>query len=251
MTIQNIESATRRYIKNQGHFHVLEYINNRGITPDKAMNEYFMSKMGIRRRQLIIDLEGNNTAIIQAGAMMWTIGNIESTSGIKGVGDFVSKLFNSAVTKESVTKPEYKGKGTLALEPTYRHIILTDVEKWNGGLVISDGMFYASDGTVSQGLAMRRNISSAVSGGEGLINLNLGGKGIVALESEYPEEELVEFVLNNEELKIDGNYAICWSNSLQFTVEKSTKSILGSITSGEGLVNVYRGTGRVLMAPML
>lgn len=251
MGIQNIESANRRYTKNLGHFHVLEYLNNRGITQEKAMNEYYMSKMGVHRRQLIIDLEGNNTAMIQAGAMMWTIGHIESTSGIKGVGDFVSKLFNSAVTKESIAKPEYKGKGTLALEPTYRHIILTDVAKWDRGLVISDGMFYACDGSVTMGLAMRKNLSSAISGGEGLINLNLGGTGIVALESSYPEEELIEFVLNNDELKIDGNYAICWSNSLQFTVEKSTKSILGSLASGEGLVNVYRGTGRVLMAPML
>ena len=45
--------------------------------------------------------------------------------------------------------------------------------------------------------------------------------------------------------------AIAWSKSLQFTVEKSTKSLLGSLVSGEGLVNVYRGTGKVLMAPTL
>ena len=43
--------------------------------------------------------------------------------------------------------------------------------------------------------------------------------------------------------------AIAWSRSLQFTVEKSTKTLLGSLASGEGLVNVYRGTGKILMAP--
>ena len=42
--------------------------------------------------------------------------------------------------------------------------------------------------------------------------------------------------------------AIAWSASLQFTVEMSSKSILGSAVSGEGLVNVYRGTGKILVA---
>ena len=45
--------------------------------------------------------------------------------------------------------------------------------------------------------------------------------------------------------------AIAWSGSLNFTVEKSTKSLLGSAVSGEGFVNVFRGTGTVLMAPTI
>ena len=31
---------------------------------------------------------------------------------------------------------------------------------------------------------------------------------------------------------------------------KTTKTLVGSAVSGEGLVNVYRGTGRVLMCPV-
>ena len=40
------------------------------------------------------------------------------------------------------------------------------------------------------------------------------------------------------------------SGSLDFTVERSGKSLIGSAASGEGLVNVYRGTGKVLLAPV-
>ena len=76
------------------------------------------------------------------------------------------------------------------------------------------------------------------------------GQGIAALESNVPEEELVCVDLNNDEIRIDGDMAVCWSSNLQFTVEKSTKSLVGSAVSGEGLVNVYRGTGRVLMSPV-
>ena len=63
-------------------------------------------------------------------------------------------------------------------------------------------------------------------------------------------EELIEINLENDVMKIDGNMAIAWSGSLEFTVEKSGKSLLGSAVSGEGLVNVYRGTGKIWMAPV-
>ena len=41
-----------------------------------------------------------------------------------------------------------------------------------------------------------------------------------------------------------------WASNLEFTVERSTKTLVGSTVSGEGLVNVDRGTGRVLMCPV-
>ena len=60
----------------------------------------------------------------------------------------------------------------------------------------------------------------------------------------------MEVELNNDVLKVDGNFAIAWSGTLDFTVERSGKSLIGSAASGEGLVNVYRGTGKVLLAPV-
>ena len=56
--------------------------------------------------------------------------------------------------------------------------------------------------------------------------------------------------IENDVLKVDGNNVIAWSGSLEFTVERSGKSLIGSAASGEGLVNVYRGTGKVLLAPV-
>ena len=76
------------------------------------------------------------------------------------------------------------------------------------------------------------------------------GSGVVVLECHCPREELIEVVLQNDVLKVDGNFAIAWSGSLDFTVERSGKSLIGSAASGEGLVNVYRGTGKVWLAPV-
>jgi uncharacterized protein (AIM24 family) len=88
-----------------------------------------------------------------------------------------------------------------------------------------------------------------VLGGEGLFNLSLTGQGIAVLESPVPQQELIQFNLQDDEVKIDGNMAIAWSGSLEFTTETATKGLINSAISKEGLVNVYRGTGSVLMAP--
>ncbi|WP_233191786.1 MULTISPECIES: AIM24 family protein [unclassified Sporosarcina] len=148
-------------------------------------------------------------------------------------------------------KPEYTGTGTLVLEPTFKHILLLDVDEWDQSLVIEDGLFLACDSGLKHKAVMRSNLSSAALGGEGLFNLGLTGQGTIALESSVSREELIEIELENDELKIDGNMAIAWSGGLEFTVERSGKTLMGSAASGEGLVNVYRGTGKVLMAPFL
>ena len=251
MRIENLQNENRKYAKSIGNFHVLEYVQDASVSPMNAMNEYFMSKMNGRRRQVVIDIDKDHSAVIQAGAMQWMGGNVRATSGIKGIGDFLGKAIKGAVTKETTVKPEYVGEGCLVLEPTYKYIILADVGKWGSdGMTIEDGMFLACDANVKSNVVARKNLSSAVLGGEGLFNLSLQGNGVAALESNVPENELIEVILENDELKIDGNLAVCWSSNLEFTVERSTKTLVGSAVSGEGLVNVYRGTGRVLMCPV-
>ena len=251
MRIENLQNENRKYAKSIGNFHVLEYVQDASVSPMNAMNEYFMSKMNVRRRQVVIDIDKDHSAIIQAGAMQWMGGNVRATSGIKGIGDFLGKAIKGAVTKETTVKPEYVGEGCLVLEPTYKYIILADIGKWgSAGMTIEDGMFLACDANVKSKVVARKNLSSAVLGSEGLFNLSLQGNGVAALESNVPEDELIEVILENDELKIDGNLAVCWSSNLEFTVERSTKTLVGSAVSGEGLVNVYRGTGRVLMCPV-
>ena len=251
MRIENLQNENRKYAKSIENFHVLEYVQDASVSPMNAMNEYFMSKMHVRRRQVVIDIDKDHSAVIQAGAMQWMGGNVQATSGVKGIGDFLGKAFKGAVTKETTVKPEYVGEGCLVLEPTYKYIILTDIGKWGpAGMTIEDGMFLACDANVKSKVVARKNLSSAVLGSEGLFNLSLQGNGVAALESNVPEDELIEVILENDELKIDGNLAVCWSSNLEFTVERSTKTLVGSAVSGEGLVNVYRGTGRVLMCPV-
>ena len=238
-----------KILASSGPFTVIEYQRDLSVTPGDAQTAYFCSAMNVRKRQVICDLSKANITL-QAGAMQWMVGNVNATTGIKGVGDLLGKALRGSVTKESAIKPEYTGDGLLVLEPTYKHILLLDLLEWNGSIVLDDGLFLACDANLKHKAVMRSNLSSAVAGNEGLFNLGLVGQGVICLESECPREELIEVTLQNDVLKIDGNLAVAWSGSLDFTVERSGKTLVGSAASGEGLVNVYRGTGKVLMAPV-
>lgn len=239
-----------KIIDQLGPFQVLEYQRDLSVMPGDAMLAYYCNEMNVRKRQVVCDLSKTNITL-QAGAMQWTIGDVKATTGVKGVGDFFSKSLRGSVTGESAIKPEYTGNGILVLEPTYKHILLIDTADWGGNVVLDDGLFLACDSNLKHKAVMRSNLSSAALGNEGLFNLGIQGNGILCLESRCPKEELVEVELHNDVLKVDGNFAIAWSGSLDFTVERSGKSLIGSAASGEGLVNVYRGTGKVLLAPVI
>ncbi len=249
-TIKNFfDNDDVNLVDEKGAFKIVEYKRDLSVNHSNAATEYFASKMNIHRRQVVCDLSTSNVTV-QAGAMQWTIGDVSATTGIKGVGDFFKKSVKGSVTGESTIKPEYVGSGTLVLEPTYNHILLENLAEWNGGMVIDDGLFLACHSSIAQKAVMRSNVSSAAMGGEGLFNLGLSGEGIVALESSCPRDELMVIHLDNDVLKVDGNMVIAWSSTLNFTVERSGKSLIGSAASGEGLVNVYKGTGKILMAPV-
>ena len=236
-----------------GAFSVYEYKCDVSNRPDTAMKEYFMSKMNVRRRQLFCDLSASSVRL-QAGAMQWMAGDVSSETGLgsgaSAVKGFLKGAVKGLVTGESAVKPLYSGKGHVMLEPTYEYILLEDVSTWGpAGIVVEDGMFLACESSVEEKVVAQKDISAILAGGEGIFNLSLKGSGVAAFESYVPREDIIEFELKDDVLKIDGSMAFAWSGSLEFTVEKSSKSLIGSIVNKEGLLNVYRGTGKVWMAP--
>ena len=238
-----------KIISKLGAFQVIEYQRDLSVTPGSAITAYYSAQMNVRKRQLVCDLSKAHVTV-QAGAMQWMLGNVNATTGVRGVGDLLGKAVRGKATGESAIKPEYTGDGILVLEPTYRYLILMDAAEWGGGVVLDDGLFLACENTVQLKVQARSSFSSAVAGGEGLFNTMATGSGVLALECACPKEELIEIELQNDMVKIDGNMAIAWSSGLQFTTERSGKTLIGSAASGEGLVNVYRGTGKIWMMPV-
>ena len=250
--VNNWTNENRKVIAERGNFRVIEHQSDLSVNKITAVSEYFASQMNVKCRQVEITLNGNNSARTQAGAMQMLVGSVEIGTGVKSAKGFFGSMVKAAATNETAVKPEYTGNGQVILEPTYKHIILQEVSDWGpGGLVIEDGMFLASEGTVEHSVvSIAHDLGTALMSNEGWYNLCFKGSGVVALESYVPVEELVEYELQNDVLKIDGNMAVCWSGSLKFSIEKSTKGILGSLATGEGLVNVFRGTGKVWVSPV-
>lgn len=238
-----------KVLDSKGAFTILEYQRDLSVTLSTAATAYFANAMNVKKRQIMCDVS-KSPVTVQAGAMQWTAGDVNAVTGVKGVGDFFGKLARAAVSNESAIKPEYHGTGTLVLEPTYKYPVLVDVASFGGSIVLDDGLFLACESSLKQSVVARSNLSSAVLGNEGLFNLFLEGNGIACIESDCPVEELIEIELQDDVVKIDGNMAIAWTKGLQFTVERSGKTLIGSAASGEGLVNVYKGTGKILLSPV-
>lgn len=253
VTYKNIkENPNLELIASSGCFSVFEHRQDMSSEASFAQLQYFMHQMNIRKRQVLAELDGNAIKM-QAGAMQWIAGNISSETGLgsgaKAVGNFVKGFIKGAVSGESAVKPVYAGTGAVMLEPTYKYILFENPADWGrDGIVLQDSLFLACDAHLQEKMVSRKNISSLFAG-EGLFNLSILGEGTLVLESPVPREELFEFELNDGILKIDGNMAIAWSGSLELTVERSSSSLVGSLVNKEGLVNVYRGTGKVIMSP--
>ena len=62
--------------------------------------------------------------------------------------------------------------------------------------------------------------------------------------------KLQNIQLNGETLSVDGSFAVARQASLDFSVQRASKSLIGSMTSGEGFLNTFRGHGTVLLAPV-
>ena len=211
-----------------------------------ARTLYYAKQVGMHLKQVKIELK-NGDAVLESGALHFMKGNISADAKAGGLGGLAKKLASSVLTNETTFRPQYHGVGEIYLEPSFGHFAIIQL---NGEEVITEkGMFYASDAGVEVGIAMQKNVSSALFGGEGFFQTKLTGKGWCVLVSPVPSSEIVRYQLNNEKLSVDGNFVLLRKGNIDFRVEKSSKSVLGSLRSGEGLLQTFSGTGEVWLAP--
>ncbi len=242
------ETGDRKIVQKKGCFSVLEYSHDVSVSMNTAISSYYASKVGVRKRHVIAELDGN-AVILQSGLMQWFAGDIDVQVTAKGKTDMLKKMVGSRVTGEASVKPKFSGSGIVVLEPTYKYVLLEDISDWGGALIMDDSLFLACEDSLDMNVSSRSSLSSSVMSGEGQFSTSLSGNGVAAIRCPVPREELIVIELENDALRIDGNFAIAWTPGLQFSVERTVGNIVNSTASGEGTVNVFRGTGKVLMAP--
>lgn len=93
-----------------GPFSVIEYVRDLSVMPSSATVAYFSSQMNVRKRQVVCDLS-KASVTIQAGAMQWMLGNVNATTGIKGVGDLFGKRCAARLPENQQLSRNIRGTG--------------------------------------------------------------------------------------------------------------------------------------------
>jgi uncharacterized protein (AIM24 family) len=202
-------------------------------------NFEIVEQEGVRMVKIILQ---NETVRTESGALYYMRGPITMESK----GPSVGGLLKAIATGESIFRPTYTGTGELFLEPTFGgyHLLEVDGKTW----IAESGAYWASESQVEVE-AFREKALTAFKSGEGFLDFQtkLSGQGKAVLQAQGPVEVIQ---LNQDKLVVDGKYVLAREASINYSVQRATKSLLGSVTSGEGLVRTYEGTGTVVMSPM-
>jgi uncharacterized protein (AIM24 family) len=196
------------------------------------------------RKHVRVSLE-NTSVLLEPGALHFSKGHVEmKIDGVEGgsVGGFLKKAASGLASGESMVKPRFTGTGEVFLEP--RTDFLYFISLNNETLVCDRGIFVACDGTLTVDGQVNR---SAIRSGEGLVQPRMKGTGVAMISSPVPKEKILVMEVKEETLKVDGAFVMAYWGNLEFSVEKSSKGLFSSAASGEGYVNVYKGTGTVWM----
>lgn len=210
--------------------------------PQQARAVPSLLNFSVEEKQMLkmVKVEMQNAMFrCESGAMYYMQGNLQIESKMPSAGG----LLKSMVTKETAFKPTISGTGTVYLEPSFGEF--TVMELHNETWILDKGAYYASEMGIEVGLWTNKAISGFFSG-EGFFQTQVSGTGKVIVVSNGPLEEIN---LVNDRLVVDGSFAVARTAGIEFTVNKATKGLFSSWTSGEGLVNTFTGTGKVLIAP--
>jgi uncharacterized protein (AIM24 family) len=226
-------------------FRILQQKELKGSSDVRSAEQlFFLQSAGMRLKQVQITLN-NGRIRNEPGALYFMKGNLEMKSSTGG--GIMRGLTRKVLSGESFFVNEIHGSGEVFLEPTFGHFLLVDID--DDEVIVDKSMFYAGSGTLDISAAAQRNLSSAALGGEGLFQTRIKGSGVAVLFSPVPMSELQIIELNGDTLSVDGNFALLRTGNIEFSVQKSSKSWLSTSVSGEGLLQTFKGTGQVWLAP--
>ena len=231
-------------------FELLEYDALAGTEPVSIAHQLFtLNRAGVRLRQLRVRLS-SDAVRTEPGALQFLKGQIEmesNTGAGSGLGGLMKGALAAARTGETLFKPLYRGSGELYLEPSFGHYWMMQME--GETLYADQGLFFCCEDSVKVEAHKVESFSARMAGGEGRYQTKVSGTGMVVFRIPVPRGEIVELTLSDETLQVDGSFALLRTGEVHFSVERASNSLAGAVTSGEGLLQTFRGSGRVWIAP--
>lgn len=110
-----------------------------------------------------------------------------------------------------------------------------------GGTLIVQGSSWLASSTTIEVDATWQGLGKALFSGEGMFWVKCSGSGDLLMSSFgviYPVDVDGEYV-------VDSGHIVAFEDTLQFQLTKASKSLVGSILGGEGLVCRFSGQGKL------
>lgn len=205
---------------------------------------------------LEIELDPGESAVAEAGAMVWKDASISMTTvfgdGSGGAdGGFMGKLLGAGkrlVTGESLFTTVFthqgSGKARVAFAaPTPGAILPLKLDQYGGTLICQKDAFLAAAKGVSMGIYFQKKIMTGLFGGEGFIMQRLDGDGWVFTQmgGTVVERELAA----GEELHVDTGCLAAMTSTVDFDLV-AAGGVKSMIFGGEGAFFArLRGPGHV------
>lgn len=229
---------------NDSTFQILEYENLSGVSSvEGTISINRLQECGVTLKQIRVILD-NSAVKLQSGVLNFMKGNVSIKSNIETSPKFTRMIFKSNNVDESMIKPILKGSGEIFLEPSIEYFTLLELE--DDEIVIDDSIFYACEEEV-QIYKVTKKIYTEVE--EEVLQLKLKGNGIVILKIPVPEDEILRCKLYKEKLTVNGDLVVLRSGKVNFSVEKSGNTLIGSTIGDEEEIGIYSGIGEVWLSP--
>ena len=203
-----------------------------------------------------IELDPGESAVAEAGAMVWKDSSVEMTTvfgdGSGGEGSsFMGKLLGAGkrvVTGESLFTTVFthhgQGKARVAFSaPIPGAILPIKLDQVGGTMICQKDSFLAAAKGVSIGIHFQQKVMTGLFGGEGFIMQKLEGDGwiFVQMGGTVVERELAA----GEELHVDTGCLAAYTPGVDFDLIRAG-SIKSMIVGGEGVFFArLRGPGKV------
>ncbi|GEL14846.1 TIGR00266 family protein [Pediococcus cellicola] len=197
----------------------------------------------------VLHLNAGDSVQIESGSMIYHNEKVNleghmNTNGKKGFGGLMSAIGRKMTSGEGffiTTASSSEDGGELAIAPgnpgLIRELQLDDTHQWR----LNTGAFLAVDANAGYQMVRQKASNALLGSTGGLYIMETQGTGSMLI-SAYGD--LLPIDLDGaSDYVIDNSHVVAWSSTLDYGIDVDSGTF--GFKTGEGLVNHFKGTGRV------
>uniref|UniRef100_A0A7S3P8V1 Altered inheritance of mitochondria protein 24, mitochondrial n=1 Tax=Amphora coffeiformis TaxID=265554 RepID=A0A7S3P8V1_9STRA len=201
---------------------------------------------------VLVDLPPNTEVCCETDAV------VSFSQGVTVQGQIAGGLFGALARTFLTNESFFTTKVRNALTQQNADVLIAPVEPGGivlhrlvdddpSGLYVTSGAYVASDATVKIASRVQRNLTNSVFSGSGMFLLHATGLGTVACAA-YGAVHAYRLE-RGETRAVDNGHLVAWTSGMHYTTGLASRgagtfgNIMGSLTSGEGLMCYFQGPG--------